>query len=127
MKILSLPTAPVTSAADLRQHFAKDDSLPTTEDEAKKIIEMAPEGWQLAGTQVVFPRVVSRGMSEGGGADEVESPSILSFIWLDDRMGEWKAKWLIAGPKRWGGSPNGSEPDHVNPRLGQVIIPQRAA
>ena len=67
---------------------------------------------------LVFPKVVNKGLYEGGGADKVTDDSIASLVWDGS---QWKPHWHLAGERGWGRS----GPDHFGVRARLVRIDSR--
>lgn len=114
----SLP--PETSAENIRIRFGfeKDSTLPnqTDFDVIARNPSIIPK--RLRVFDLIFPNVVQKGASEGGGADQVIDDSICVLIWNGDNN-RWEKGWLLAGSRGWGRHES-IGPDHCSPR-GRIL------
>ncbi len=103
-----------TNAQQLLMKFGYNDpALPNKQDvEALLANNTIPE--ELRVYDLLFPRVVSRGLSEGQG-DRVTDDSILMLVWDGNT---WWQKHLLAGPRGWGRS----GPDVLNLRARLAVF-----
>ncbi len=106
---LELIKPPTWNAQDLREAFKEDPHLPN-ENEFEEILRgqgSLPSNLQVF--DLVFPRVISPGLREGGGADQVTDDSILYLVFVDSA---WQTRYALAGPRGWGCR----GPDYLGPR-----------
>lgn len=100
---------PSTSAEELRRMFMRDSTqFGKAEFEFfKNDSSRIPS--HLREFDLVFPKVIQRGLTEGGGADKVTDDCIAMLVWDGQK---WEEQWLLAGKDGWGRS----GPDHCGPR-----------
>lgn len=110
-----------TDAQQLREHFEHDtqaagsalyDSLMASQD-------LIPESWRAF--TLIFPRAISPGLSEGGGADRVTDDSLKGARWDGTA---WIPSFFLAGKHGWGVS--GPRRIHRNMRVVMVDRPDHA-
>jgi hypothetical protein len=111
---LTVTELPTTSAEELRRLFMHDETAFTNrefgffKDNPSQISE------HLRQFDLVFPKAIQRGLSEGGGADKVTDDSIGMLVWNGQT---WEEEWLLAGKDGWGRT----GPDHCGPRARLAI------
>jgi hypothetical protein len=90
------------------QDYVVDPTLPNGVDFERFAADPTALPVEFRSFDLVFPRVVSRGDFEGGGADRVTDDSIGVLVWSGSK---WEKSYLLAGPKGWGKT----GPDYFSP------------
>lgn len=109
MRNLRVAELSYTSAEAILTMFKSDYSLPNKADFDKMAADPSIIPIELRVFDLIFPQVIFKGLSEGGGADKVTDDSIGVLIWNGTK---WQPGSLLAGKDGWGYS----GPDHTGPR-----------
>lgn len=109
MKNIEVTELPNTSAEALYWKFLHDETLPRMKDFKKMARDPSLIPAELRVHDLVFPKVIFPGLSEGGDAYKVTDNSIGLLVWDGTK---WLESSLLAGKDGWGRT----GPDYCGPR-----------